>query len=88
MLDIFFWGFKIGYFVVKKIKEMIYNFSFEIENVDNIFKILILWIRNIEEFEEVILLWEDYNDWERVVVLLRFLKYMLLGLFEFLCVGV
>lgn len=67
---------------------MIYNFSFEIENVDNVFKILILWIRNIEEFEEVILLWEDYNDWERVVVLLRFLKYMLLGLFEFLCVGV
>lgn len=87
MLDILLRGFKIGYPAAKKTKEMTYNLSPEIENVDNVSKILIPWIRNTEEPEEVTSLWEDHHDRERVAALLRFPKYMPPGLFELLCVG-
>jgi hypothetical protein len=87
VLDILLRGFKIGYPVAKKAKEMTYNLSPEIENLDNVSKVLIPWIRKTEEPEDIISSWKEHRDRERVAALLKFPKYMPPGLFELLCVG-
>ena len=78
-------AFECGYAVSKK-KDGALKLDIELEKDTKITKVLMPWLRKIDDSEESIHAWESLATKRKLAALLRFPKYMPPGMFELICV--